>query len=34
MALQHQHLAPSLELVDLPDDCLVQCLAQLTMSQR
>ena len=31
---QHQHLAPSLELVDLPDDCLVQCLAQLTMSER
>ena len=31
---QPEHLAPSLQLVDLPDDCLVQCLAQLTMSQR
>ena len=34
MALQHEHLAPSLQLVDLPDDCLVKCLAQLTMSGR
>ena len=33
--MQHEHLSPrQLQLGDLPDDCLVHCLAELKMSER